>query len=328
MIGTSRAATVNSAARACVACGNCEITLSEAIGTSEVIAAWRREDQATGASSILDRRTEEMQSILPGRIEFHRCAQCGLQMAEPSIVWPAAAYPRDQSYPVRWEFQQCVDDLGPAPLDVLEIGCGTGLFLEAAARRGHRAVGIDFSTSAVAEAQARGVRAFCGGFAELARHVGSDARFDAVAFFHVIEHLPDPGALLSALAPWMRPNARLFLSCPGPRRFTRLIAEQQAGASDFWDYPPQHVLRWTLPALQAVAARHGWTVVSAVEEPFSWTAAASQIGIARSIYRRHVDRPVLRRLHIVLAWLRLLLHRERRAGVALYLSATARGAAV
>jgi 2-polyprenyl-3-methyl-5-hydroxy-6-metoxy-1,4-benzoquinol methylase len=298
----------------------------EIIGSSDVIAAWRRDDHAHGATTIVDRRSAELQVILPERIEFRRCARCGLQMADPPTVWPAAAYPRDQSYPVRWEFRQCVDDLGSTPLDVLEIGCGTGQFLAAAAERGHRAVGIDFNASAVAEAQGRGVRAFCGGFDELARHVGA-TRFDAVAIFHVIEHMPDPDALLSALAPWMRPDARLFLSCPGPRRFTRLIGEQQAGASDFWDYPPQHVLRWTLPALQAVAVRHGWTVLSAREEPFSWIAAASQIGVARSIYRRHADHPVMRRLNIASAWLRLLMHGERRAGVALYLSAVSHGAA-
>src|SRR4051812_10284195 len=201
----------------CIACGHPETTVSESIGSSDVIAAWRRDDHANGATATIDRRSEELQVILPARIEFRRCARCGLQMADPPTVWPAAAYPRDQSYPVRWEFRQCVDDLGSTPLDVLEIGCGTGRFLAAAAERGHRAVGIDFSASAIAEAQARGVRAFCGGFDELARHVGG-ARFDAVAFFHVIEHMPDPDALLSALAPWMRPNARLFLSCPGPRR--------------------------------------------------------------------------------------------------------------
>jgi 2-polyprenyl-3-methyl-5-hydroxy-6-metoxy-1,4-benzoquinol methylase len=306
----------------CVACRHAGATLSETIGASDVIAAWRREDQANGATAVLGHRSDEMLSILPERIEFYRCSRCGLQMAQPSTVWPAASYPRDQSYPVRWEFQQCVDDLGSKPLDVLEIGCGTGHFLTAAAARGHRAVGIDFTGPAVAAAQARGARAFCGGFDELGRHVGADARFDVVVCFHVIEHLADPDALLTALAAWTRPNARLFISCPGPRRFTRLIREQQAGASDFWDYPPQHVLRWTLPALRAVAARHGWSVATAMEEPFSWVAAASQIGIAQSTYRQHLHRPLRRRLNIALAWMRLLMNRDRRAGVALYVSAT------
>ena len=86
---------------------------------------------------------------------------------------------------------------------MLDIGCGEGHFLELAAARGHRAVGIDFSNTAVAKAQARGLRAYCGGFDELAGHVGDAMRFDAVALFQVIEHLPDPAELLSAVASWI-----------------------------------------------------------------------------------------------------------------------------
>ena len=121
----------------------------------------------------------------------------------------------------------------------------------------------------------------------------------------------------------MRETARLFLSCPGPRRFTRLIEEQQAGRSDFWDYPPHHVLRWTLPALRACVERHGWRVDTAVEEPLSWVAASSQIGMVRAIYGRYADRGLRRRISIGIGWLRLLAASSgRRAGVSLYLSAS------
>ena len=308
-------------ARRCVACGASALVEGERIATRDLIAAWRREDVATGALDLIEPRTAAILSSLPPEVRFERCPSCGLEMALPATVWSSSNYPRDQSYPVRWEFLRGVEDLGPDPIDVLEIGCGEGHFLEMAAARGHRAVGIDFSDTAVAKAQARGLRAFCGGFDELARHVGAAARFDAVALFQVIEHLADPDEIFSALAAWTRPGARLLIACPGPRRFTRLIREQQAGASDFWDYPPHHVLRWTLPALRAVVARHGWRVVEAMEEPFSWVAAGSQIGIARAIYHGRLDSPLGRRMSIAGAWLSLLMTPGARAGVSLYLCA-------
>lgn len=311
---------------ACRACGSHRLETSETIAAATLAEAWRREDEAVGAAAadVMERRTGDVLAALPDRIRFLRCGNCGLQMAEPPVVWSASAYPRDQSYPIRWEFERCLDDLGTPPIDVLELGCGTGNFLAAAAERGHRAVGIDFSDTAVAGARARGLRAFCGGIDELAQHV-RNARFDAVVFFHVIEHLADPGALLRQLAGWTRPGARLFLSCPNPRRFTRLIREQQAGSSDFWDYPPQHVLRWTLPALTAFLPRHGWRVDTAIEEPFSWTAAASQIGLARATYRGAVGRPLARRVHIARGWLDLVKAPARRAGVSLYVAAVKDG---
>lgn len=312
---------------ACVACGGRDLEVVETIAANRLIDAWRAEDRATGAAAG-ERRARDLLAALPEEIRFERCACCGLEMASPPVVWSADAYPRDQSYPVRWEFLRCIDELGTEPLDVLELGCGRGEFLALATALGHRAVGIDFSDTAVEAARARGLSAVCGGFDELKRHVDADARFDAVVLFHVIEHLPDPDALLRDLAPWIRPGGRLFLSCPGPRRFTRLIAEQQVDRSDFWDYPPPHVLRWTVPALHVMLRRNGWRVVCALEEPLSFVAAASQIGVVRSLYRGQIDRPVARRLSIVLGWQRLLLApRDRRSGVSLYLSAVYDGKA-
>lgn len=313
--------TESTSPRVCVACDGRDLSPSERISARELVAARRREDEATGATAIMDQRSREMLALLPEVMQFDRCRACGLEMASPAVLWSASDYPRDQSYPLRWEFERCVEDLGPEPLDVLELGCGTGHFLAAAAARGHRAVGVDFTDTAVAEAQSRGLRAICGGFDALATHVGRDARFDAVVFLHVIEHLADPAGFLAALDPWLRPGARLFLSCPGPRRFTRLIREQQAGASDFWDYPPQHVLRWTLPALGAVLARCGWDVQTAIEEPFSWVAAGSHVGIARATSRGELARPVARRVSIAVGWMRLLASPSRHHGTSIYVSA-------
>ena len=305
----------------CAACGSSELVVCERITRSEVAAAWRREDEAVGAGPIAQQRYETLLATLPPEVQFDGCPACGLQMAAPRVVWSSSTYPSDQSYPVRWEFERAAADLGPAPVDVLELGCGTGHFLALAAGRGHRAVGLDFSASAVAQAQERGLNAFCGGVEDLERHLGCHARFDAVVLFHLLEHLADPSALLGALAPWLRSDARIFLSCPGPRRFTKLIREQQAGASDFWDYPPQHVARWTLPALRAWLERSGWRVTVAIEEPFSWTAAASQIGVARATYHGRLHHPVARRAYIAAAWMDLALEPRRRRGVSLYVAA-------
>jgi SAM-dependent methyltransferase len=311
----------------CAACGGGPLVVCERIARLDVAAAWRREDEAVGAERIAQQRYETLLATLPPEIQFDGCPACGLQMAAPRVVWSSSTYPSDQSYPVRWEFERAAGDLGGVPLDVLELGCGTGHFLALAASRGHRAVGFDFSASAVATARARGLTAFCGGVEDLERHVGRHATFDAIVLFHLIEHLADPGALLGALAPWLRSTARIFVSCPGPRRFTKLIREQQAGASDFWDYPPQHVARWTLPALRALLARSGWRVTVATEEPFSWTAAASQIGVARAIYRGRLNHPLMRRAYIAAAWLGLALEPRRRCGVSLYASAVREAAA-
>jgi 2-polyprenyl-3-methyl-5-hydroxy-6-metoxy-1,4-benzoquinol methylase len=305
----------------CLACGGADLVLVETITASALVEAWRAEDRASGAANRED-RTRALLSTLPEVIRFNRCRACGLEMASPAVVWSADTYPPDQSYPMRWEFLQCAQELGSEPLDILELGCGPGEFLQLAAARGHRVFGLDFSEAAVHAARKRGLRVIRGGFDELRRELAAGARFDVVAMFHVVEHLTDPDALLAEIAGLMRPTGRLVLSCPGPRRFTRLIAEQQVDRSDFWDYPPQHVLRWTLPALRASVTRNGWKVLVATEEPLSRVAAASQIGIVRAMYRGKLRNPIARRFSIGLGWARVLsAGPEHRSGTSLYLSA-------
>jgi SAM-dependent methyltransferase len=307
--------------RSCAACGAGANVLRERITREAIVDAWRREDEAVGATDLAPKRQAMLLEALPKEVLFYGCAECGLQMAFPCVRWSSATYPPDQSYPVRWEFLRALDDLGSQPLNLLELGCGTGQFLALANARGHRVVGLDFSEDAVESARSHGVAAFCGGLDDLPRLVAADAQFDAVVLFHLIEHVENPAEVLAGLARWLRPDARIFISCPGPRRFTRLIDDQQAGASDFWDYPPQHVARWTLPALRALLERAVGRGTTAVEEPFSWIAAASQIGIARAIYQKRLADPVVRRAYIAAAFLRLALQPQRRAGVSLYTTA-------
>jgi len=313
----------SAAAFVCAACSGHDYETVEQLTSPQIVGGWRREDIATGAGEIAERRASDLTRALPTCIRWDRCVSCELEMASPSVVWAAGSYPSDQSYPVRWEFLRCVADLGLAPLDVLELGCGTGEFLALAAARGHRAIGLDFSASAVAAAQVRGLSAFEGDLRDAPRFLGEDARVDAIVLFHVIEHIAEPDALLETLARRLRPGGRLFVSCPGPRRFTRLIDEQQTGRSDFWDHPPYHVLRWTLPAFRAFFARHRWTVLAAEEEPLSIVAAASHIGVARAIYRQQLRNPLRRRLAIARAWLDVMAApAARRAGISLYVSAS------
>jgi SAM-dependent methyltransferase len=308
----------------CPACGGVDVLAAETVMAAALAEAWQAEDRATGAAGAED-RARALVATLPETIRFDRCTACGLEVASPSIVWSSDAYPRDQSYPTRWEFFQCLEELGSDSLDILELGCGAGEFLQLAAARGHRVVGLDFSETAVEVARKKGLPVVCGEFDELRRHLGAEARFDAVVMFHLIEHLTDPGALLAEIARATRPRGRLVVSCPGPRRFTRLIREQQVGRSDFWDYPPLHVLRWTMPALRACVTQNGWEVLAEVEEPFSPVAAASQTGIVRAMYRGEFDKPIGRRLCLGIAWLRILTApSEHRSGTSIYLSARRR----
>lgn len=99
----------------------------------------------------------------------------------------------------------------PPGAALLDVGCGTGYFLEAAAGR-FDVAGLDPSPQAVAFCASRrlaDVRA--GGVEDLAQ---LDRRFDAVTFFDVIEHLPDDVDALRLARAVLRPGGQVFVTVP------------------------------------------------------------------------------------------------------------------
>lgn len=103
---------------------------------------------------------------------------------------------------------------GPTPLDVLDVGCGTGFLALQCASLGHRVVGLDATAEMLAVARTKAEQA--GLQIELRRGDAEalpfeDRRFDLVIERHVVWTLPEPGR---ALADWqrvLRPGGRLVL---------------------------------------------------------------------------------------------------------------------
>jgi 2-polyprenyl-6-hydroxyphenyl methylase/3-demethylubiquinone-9 3-methyltransferase len=99
---------------------------------------------------------------------------------------------------------------------VVDVGCGGGVLCEALARAGASVTGIDLAADALVAA--RGHAAEHGleidyrevSAAELAaRAPGS---FDALTCMELIEHVPDPAALVGACADLLRPGGLAFFS--------------------------------------------------------------------------------------------------------------------
>jgi len=95
---------------------------------------------------------------------------------------------------------------------LLDVGCGSGRFLSVMRRAGWRVTGVEPDPRAAAAARSRyGLAVYAGGLGEAGF---PDKTFDAVVLSHVLEHVADPLALLSACRRLLRPGGRLALSTP------------------------------------------------------------------------------------------------------------------
>ena len=108
------------------------------------------------------------------------------------------------------------------PGRMLDIGCGTGLFLAVARRRGWQPFGVDECPEAIAHAREHfDLPVHEGAFSDL----GIDAAgFDAVTMWDIIEHARDPVGLLCEARKRMAEDGIVGLTTPNQRSILDVVA--------------------------------------------------------------------------------------------------------
>jgi 2-polyprenyl-6-hydroxyphenyl methylase/3-demethylubiquinone-9 3-methyltransferase len=98
----------------------------------------------------------------------------------------------------------------------LDVGCGGGLLSEALARAGAAVSALDLAPDLLKIARLHGLES---GVKVDYRRVSVEAlaaerpaSFDVVTCMEMLEHVPDPGSVLSACATLLKPGGRLFVS--------------------------------------------------------------------------------------------------------------------
>ncbi|MCW5519937.1 class I SAM-dependent methyltransferase [Aureitalea sp. L0-47] len=96
---------------------------------------------------------------------------------------------------------------------LLDIGAGTGAFLEAASKKGWDVKGVEPSERAREVADDRSV--------DLVSSIDSlpESNYDAVTLWHVLEHMPDLERTVHDLASIVRPGGTLIVAVPNFRSY-------------------------------------------------------------------------------------------------------------
>jgi SAM-dependent methyltransferase len=174
-------------------------------------------------------------------------------------------------------FERALDELleRAAPSSIVDVGCGEGVLTERWANRvSGRVVGIDLDDPKLRrewERRSHGNLEFVAGHGD--RLPFGDGEFEAATAMEVLEHVPDPDAVLSEMA---RVASRwIVASVPREPLWRGLNLARGAHLRDLGN-TPGHLNHWSRRRFALLLGRFGEVVE--LRSPLPWTMALVRLG--------------------------------------------------
>ncbi|MDQ7772364.1 MAG: class I SAM-dependent methyltransferase [Elusimicrobiales bacterium] len=139
--------------------------------------------------------------------------------------------------------------------NILDVGCATGFFMEAAEKRGFRAYGVEISdySSAAAREKFGGERVHHGVIEDCPF---PDGHFDVIAMSDLLEHVRDPLRALSAARRLLRNDGAIMIMTPDTDSLTARIMGRR-----WTHYKPEHLFYFNRRSLSLLAEKCGFEAV-------------------------------------------------------------------
>jgi len=199
-----------------------------------------------------------------GRFSLYECKQCQVQLWVPFKGPPSDWYEKHKAYAVSELFEPKVfreyhkeffKKFKTLPLGsmVLDLGCGTGEFLNSLCKRGYRAWGVDFNKNSIDLA-----KRFFGLSTVYAMNLNDFLtipdlpEFDVITLFEVIEHVDNPKELISNIQKILKPGGFFVLSTPSRDRMLVNVTEM--------DFPYHHLTRWNETSIRRLLQGAGFSI--------------------------------------------------------------------
>lgn len=137
---------------------------------------------------------------------------------------------------------------------ILDVGCGSGFFLDIAREWGWSSYGTEYGDEAVAFCRSKGLEAREGSLESVHFPAG---HFDVVTSFEVIEHLSFTRSHLEEIHRVLRPGGLLYLTTPNFNAISRRWMKEKWSVVAY----PEHLTYFTPRTLRLAGRRAGFEVV-------------------------------------------------------------------
>ncbi|MDX2098474.1 MAG: class I SAM-dependent methyltransferase [Leptolyngbyaceae cyanobacterium bins.59] len=214
-----------------------QVALEEELNCQKIIDAYRKH-----LDLDVSHYFQELESI-----KIYKCLTSGYRFFYPfSLVAKSDLYQKLQSnpnyYSLRWEHYQTENLLQPEN-SVLEIGCGSGLFLEHLSQKKFRKLtGLEFNPQAIESGTAKGLKILNQDIIDYAKEHPN--YHDAVCSFQVLEHISEVTPFLNACINTLKVGGHLILGVPNNNPYLFEYDKYHT-----LNLPPHHMGLWDQESL-------------------------------------------------------------------------------
>ena len=235
-----------------------------------------------------DRIEKAFDAVEPG-FSVRRCPDCGLGKTHPPLpperigeYYPETYYGKEnvrfgplfEALTRLFRRRRAAVLFNRVPRGaVLDVGCGRGFLLAYLKELGYEAHGMEFSDTAAWHARnVLGLEVETGDFM---RSPHQRESYNAVVFWHVLEHFPDPFEALARARELLKTGGLLVVAVPNFGSLQARLFDRRWFHLDI----PRHYTHFTRRALEALLERQGLRVVqldhfSFEQNPYGWLQSA------------------------------------------------------
>ena len=143
-------------------------------------------------------------------------------------------------------------------INLLDVGCGKGFFVESCNKNKINAEGIDVSKSGIEYAMhTLGVKAEQIDVVDFSKRLENTNKYDVITLQATIEHLPNPKEVFDSIYTCLKPGGLFFLDTGlGNDKFEKFLP----GHSQWFD-APQHLFVYSVDGLKILLEKAGFNIL-------------------------------------------------------------------
>jgi 2-polyprenyl-3-methyl-5-hydroxy-6-metoxy-1,4-benzoquinol methylase len=165
------------------------------------------------------------------------------------------AYPRNEYYsPItRLRYRELLTEFEPyrKTNKILDVGCGTGFFLEVAKEMGWEVYGTEFADNAVEICRNKGIIMQTG---PLKAENYSSEMFDIITSFEVLEHINNPIEEVTNIHKILRKGGLVYLTTPNFNALERYLLKDNYNVIEY----PEHLSYYTAKTVNYLFTNNGF----------------------------------------------------------------------